>query len=82
MLLRLLRLSSIFITFVMADETLLKKRAYDKGLHVCCCCGVSTNQRVYLFGQKARNEGILTAIQEFAKKEILSVFSSIFFFVI
>ena len=81
MLLRLLRLSSIFITLVMADET-LKKRAYDKSLHVCRCCGVSTNQRVYLFGQKARNEGILTAIQEFAKKEILSVFSSIIFFVI
>ncbi len=51
----------------MADET-PKMRAYDKSLHVCRCCGVSTNQRVFLFGQKARNEGILTAIHGFAKK--------------
>ena len=54
----------------MVDET-PKKRACDKSFDVCRCCSVKINQRVYLFGQKARNDGILNAIEEFTKKEIL-----------
>ena len=57
--------------FVLMAEFTPKKLSLDKLLFSCRCCNNEcTNHRIYLFGDKSREEGLVSAIKMFTGIEI------------